>query len=428
METKANYLMIGIFTLAGLLGSLGFVLWLAKFQVDRQYAYYTILFDNVSGLANAADVRYNGLPVGQVVSLDLDAADPSLVRVRIELAAETPIKTDTEATLESMGVTGVSFVALSGGSPDADTLPENGTIPSRASVLQSVLEGAPVLMQRAVTLLEDINTFVDEENRVAVRSVLENLASASGRLDRALEDFETLSADLSLAAGEVAAFTGRLEALADTAGVTLTTATDTLTDAQDAIQRGSDALETADQTLATAEDTFASVTRYVDDDLSTLTRQGTTTAARIETTLSEIEAPARAALETADAALNEAERTFASANKIINEDIDGIVTDLRGAVQTFTAAVDGAAGNLDGISAEVLAASHSAAQFASTLEGVVVANERQLTRFLQVGLPEFLFLTEEARQLVRNLDRFVDRIDRDPARYFLGTQGSEFRR
>lgn len=435
METKANYLMIGLFTLAGLLGSLLFVLWLAKFEIDRQYAYYEILFENVSGLANAGDVRYNGLPVGQVVGLELDSEDPSQVRVRVELAAETPVKTDTVATLQSFGVTGVSFVALSGGSPEAERLPENEVIRSEASVLQSVLEGAPVLMQRAVTLLENINSFVDEENRVAVRGILDNVASASGRLDRALENFETLSADLSVAAGEVAAFSGRLQAVADTAEVTFETATDTLVQAQAAIERGTatldianDTLTTAEQTLSTADETFASVTRYVEGDLAALTQQGTVSARRIEETLDSIEAPAQAALERADAALGEAERTFAAANKVIEEDIDGIVVDLRAAVQTFTTAVDGAAGNIDGISEEVLAASKSAASFAETLEAVVVSNERQLTRFLQVGLPEFLFLTEEARQLVRNLDRFVDRIDRDPARYFLGTQGSEFRR
>ena len=69
METKANYLLIGLFTLAGLVGSMVFLLWLAQVQVDRQYAYYDVLFDNVTGLGDAGDVRFNGLPVGQVVGL-----------------------------------------------------------------------------------------------------------------------------------------------------------------------------------------------------------------------------------------------------------------------------------------------------------------------------------------------------------------------
>ena len=116
METKANYLLIGLFTITGLLCSMAFLLWLAKVQVDQQYSYYFVHFDNVTGLSNAGDVRYNGLPVGRVVDLQLDPDDPAKVRARIELDVQTPIKTDTVATLQSQGVTGVSFVALTGGS------------------------------------------------------------------------------------------------------------------------------------------------------------------------------------------------------------------------------------------------------------------------------------------------------------------------
>ena len=122
METRANFVLIGAFTLFGIVGSLGFFLWLAKVEIDRQYAYYDILFDNVSGLGEAGDVRYNGLPVGQVVLLALDHDDPSKVRVQIEINAETPVKTDTVATLELQGVTGVSYVALAGGAPEAEFL------------------------------------------------------------------------------------------------------------------------------------------------------------------------------------------------------------------------------------------------------------------------------------------------------------------
>ena len=61
METRANYVLIGACALVGILLGLGFFVWLAKFQIDRQYAYYDVLFDNVSGLSRAADVRFSGL-------------------------------------------------------------------------------------------------------------------------------------------------------------------------------------------------------------------------------------------------------------------------------------------------------------------------------------------------------------------------------
>ena len=101
METKANYLLIGVFTLATIIGAFGLLLWLTKIQIDRQYAYYDILFPDVAGLSAAGDVRYNGLPVGQVVNLELDTEDSSMVRVMIEVGADTPINTETVAKLQA---------------------------------------------------------------------------------------------------------------------------------------------------------------------------------------------------------------------------------------------------------------------------------------------------------------------------------------
>ncbi|WP_415404470.1 MlaD family protein [Tateyamaria sp. SN3-11] len=236
METKANYVLIGLFTLAGIFGALGLLLWLAKVEVDRQYTYYDILFEDVSGLGAASDVRYNGLPVGQVVDLGLDAEDSSQVRVRIEVGADTPVNTETVAKLQSQGVTGVSFVGLSGGSETSAPLPEDAVIPSERTALQSVFEGAPELLDRAIVLLENVNDVFDNDNREAVSTLLGNLATSSERLDGVLANFETLSDDLGAAAREVAAFTGRLEELSDTADTTLTTATTTLETATGAIE------------------------------------------------------------------------------------------------------------------------------------------------------------------------------------------------
>lgn len=428
METKANYVLIGAFTLVGILVGFGFLLWLAKVEVDRQYTYYDTLFENVAGLSEAGDVRYNGLPVGQVVGLKLDPDDPSKVRVRLEVGSDTPVKTDTVATLQSFGVTGVSFVQLSGGSPESDRLPPEEVIRSETSALQSVLQGAPELLQKAILLLEDVNSVVNEENRDAVTTILENLASASGRLDRTLTDFEALSADLGEASRGVSGFMGRLSALSDTAEITLTTATDTLTSAHTAIEQSEVVIETANDTLRTLETTFTSANTLIEGDLADFLRQGTATATSIETTLNTVEPALTETLETARTTLDTADQTFASANRVLNEDLDAILKDTRGAVNAFRTTVENATGNINLVSGEILKASTSIRNFAGTLEAVFVENRRQVSGFLRIGLPEFVRLTEEARLLVSNLDRFVDRLERDPARFFLGTQGSEFRR
>ena len=75
METKANFVLIGAVTVLGVLGLLGLLIWFAKVEIDRQYAWYETLFESASGLGMAADVRYNGLSVG-TCSIPDDHIDP----------------------------------------------------------------------------------------------------------------------------------------------------------------------------------------------------------------------------------------------------------------------------------------------------------------------------------------------------------------
>ncbi|MEL6806282.1 MAG: MlaD family protein [Pseudomonadota bacterium] len=592
METKANYVLIGLFTLAGLVGALGLLLWLAKVQVDRQYAYYDILFEDVSGLGAASDVRYNGLPVGQVVDLALDDDDSSQVRVTIEISADTPVNTETVAKLQSQGVTGVSFVGLSGGSATSTPLPSNSEIPSERTALQTVFEGAPEVLDRAIELLENVNDVFDTENKDAVSTLLANLSSASARIDTVLADFESLSGDLGSAAREIATFTDRLDALADTADVTLTSATSALETATDTVTRvgdlttdqlvplaedlrtasqtanrviddvggqasviagrideltirGSAVLDDARDTLATANQAFASANTAIDgiteftnsnlvplsDDLRTTTqtanrvisetgtevrriaervdgladrgdvaldaavvalddaqqtiRDARTTVARANTYIDEQLTPLTTdvrtttqtanrvieevgsqasvvaerfitfaddgtaliatadqtftnadvtlaaiftAMEDASVTLASANSTFEMANRIIENDIDGIVTEVRGAAAAFTATITKTTESIDTVTEQVLAASTSAANLTASLEEVISQNQRQLSDFVRLGLPSLLKFTDEARSLVSNIDRLVNRIERDPARFLLGTQNSRFSR
>ncbi len=437
METRANYILIGAFTLAGILGAFGFFLWLAKFEVTRQYAYYDVLFDNVSGLTAAGGVSYNGLPAGQVVSLRLDEEDPSKIRVRLEVDAEIPVTTETIAQLQSLGVTGVSYVELSGGSPDAERLPQNSVIKSKRSAIQSIFDGAPKVLDEAVELLENLNKVVDDGNRKAVSDILDNLASASGRLDKTLSDFESLSGDLGSAAREISAFTQRLDQVADTAETTLSTGTETLNSIKDATQTAKSTLETAQTTIANVdkvieEDIRPFISRGTElaDHLIVLSEEGSYTLGTVTETFTnanETLASISSAMESANTALASAERAFDSANRVMDEDVSAVVADIRNAADQVATTVSKVTDSINSISENVLSASESASDLIGTVDNIVQDNRRQVSDFLRVGLPQFVRFIEESQRLVISLDRLVDRVERDPARFLLGTQASEFR-
>ena len=221
METRARFVLIGLFTILGFLAALGFVLWLAKVQLDRTYARYDILFGTVAGLSQTAAVRYNGVDVGKVLTIALDRNDPALVRVRIEIFASTPVRSDTIATLASQGVTGVSFIALEGGTAEADRLvaippAQIPVIQSERSVVQDLLITGPDLLAEATALIAEVRGVVTPENQRAVAAILENVRAATGRIDalasRAEATLARIDAALSAAESGLASVDGLLAA------------------------------------------------------------------------------------------------------------------------------------------------------------------------------------------------------------------------
>ena len=105
METRANYVLIGIFTLAVIAGAFGFVWWFERASDKGARVSYEIVFDgSVSGLRPGSAVLFNGIRVGEVTSMSLDQNDPSRVITKVGVSPQTPVRADTRAGLEYQGL------------------------------------------------------------------------------------------------------------------------------------------------------------------------------------------------------------------------------------------------------------------------------------------------------------------------------------
>ena len=181
METRANYVLIGAFTLLASVCLLLFALWAAKFSSDRNWREYQVIFNEpVTGLTEGGSVQYNGISVGTVDRLSLDQRDARNVVARLKLKADTPVKLDTRAKLSQQGITGVPFIQLTGGSPGAARLEPgpNDDIPiirTEPSALQNIADTANRLVARMDQLLS-------EENIARISGTLENLEQATGSI------------------------------------------------------------------------------------------------------------------------------------------------------------------------------------------------------------------------------------------------------
>ena len=181
METRANYVLIGAFSLATLVLVLLFALWASNFSSSRNWRQYQVVFSEpVTGLTEGGSVQYNGLAVGTVESLALNESDARQVIAILKLKSNTPIKVDTRAKLSQQGITGVPFILLSGGSPNAPALQasSDSTLPiirTEPSALQNISDTANRLVARLDQLLSD-----DNIRRITV--TLDNLEKTTNTL------------------------------------------------------------------------------------------------------------------------------------------------------------------------------------------------------------------------------------------------------
>src|SRR5215210_4905705 len=109
METRANYLLIGVFTLAVLVAGFGFVYWFSRTGVEGEKMAYRVVFDgSISGLRTGGSVLFNGIKVGEVSDLKLNPRDPRQAVASIGIDRNIPVRSDTRASLEYQGLTGIA--------------------------------------------------------------------------------------------------------------------------------------------------------------------------------------------------------------------------------------------------------------------------------------------------------------------------------
>jgi len=399
METRANFIMIGLFTVLGILGGLGFFLWLASVQIDRQYAQYGVLFDNVSGLDPSAEVLFNGVTVGSVTGIRIWENDPSKAYVALEIDATTPIAIDTIAMLESQGVTGVAYIALSGGAPGAARLTAEPfgppIIASRQSSFQSLVNSAPDLIDDASKVIAQISQLTGQKNQDHVSRILENLDSASVGLEQALTDFSEISDTLRSATEQVVVFVEDFEGVGAATKSTLDTADTTLGTINETFENANAAIDALVPTIDQASGAITAISNMIEEDFAPL-------ADNLRTTLG-----------NADTALASADEAFARADGLMEADVGPALADAR-------AALNDVAQTLSSVTADVPAI--------MTDLRTGVAEARSAIAALSPGMRDYSALGGEARAAVRALNDLIRRLDQNPAGFVLDNRVPEYRR
>lgn len=217
MENRSHAIMAGLFVILLMVAAVVTVIWLGKKNIEYE-PFELISQQPVGGLSVQSQVRFQGMPVGQVQGLEIDQQDPGSIRIRIGVIPETPVTKSTWAEITTQGVTGISNIDLR--DDGSQTVRLHSTedhlvrIPVRPGFLQRFQNTGAGMVTDIEVMLKRLQSVLSHENVEAFGAVLENTKVASESLKRSVVRLEPVFEQLP---GLVSDFQGSLKTV-DAAG------------------------------------------------------------------------------------------------------------------------------------------------------------------------------------------------------------------
>lgn len=177
MESKINYTLVGLFVILLLAGLVSFVIWLKQLNTQNEFDYYHVYMnESVAGLNPDASVKYKGVNIGTVAHIGINPKNLEQVELLLKIQHAIKITSETRATLKSFGITGLTFIELSGSNTNALPLKRSGNkipvIPSIPSVYAKLDGAFNAFSKKSTIALDNFNQLLNEDNIKNINTVL----------------------------------------------------------------------------------------------------------------------------------------------------------------------------------------------------------------------------------------------------------------
>jgi phospholipid/cholesterol/gamma-HCH transport system substrate-binding protein len=189
MERNANYALVGLISTILMIAMIVFIFWLANFAFSQRYDNYQIVFHGpVTGLSRGGDVQFNGIKVGEVSDIQLDAKDPNQVIASARVRSDTPVSVDSQASLEPQGITGVNYIQITAGTvakpllKDATPHGQPLVIEAQPGAISSLLSGGGTMVQKALETLNRINQVLSDQNIQKFTGIMSDVQAVTAEL------------------------------------------------------------------------------------------------------------------------------------------------------------------------------------------------------------------------------------------------------
>jgi len=446
METRANYVIVGIFTLVAVLAAFAFVYWTAAIGDKGETVMLRVRIPgSASGLGRGSFVMFNGVKVGDVRRVYIDVNNPTAAIADTEVDRLTPITKSTQADVGIAGLTGQANIELKGGSVNEPNLLEQAEaedriaeITANPSAVTNLLQTAQDIFTRADKVLNELEGFT-RDVRGPLTDTVKNAKTFSDSLARNADGIDKFLASVSSLAEELSGVSGKLDG-------TLQAAEDLLksVDRQKVTEIVSNVEEFTKQ-LGDSSRQFQDIIGKVDTALVSINdfaAKSQNSLGKVDQILDGVDP------ETLRAALGNFEKASETANQVASdvskvttkfgeraEDIDKIISDAGQIAERLNAAsvrVDGVlakvdsllgSGEAEGVMTEATETLKAFRKVADTLNSQLGTITSNLARFSGQGLRDVEALVQDSRRSVNRIEQAISDLERNPQRIISGGAG-----
>ena len=447
METRANYVIVGIFTLVAIVTAFAFVYWASAIGDRGETAELRIRIPgSASGLGRGSAVLFNGVRVGDVRRVYIDVLNPTVAIADAEIDRLTPITKSTQADVGIAGLTGQSSIEMKGADLQEPNLLDEAErdgrvaeITARPSAVTNLLQTAQDIFARADTVLSQLEGFT-RDVRGPLTQTAENAKKFSDALAANADGIDKFLSSVSALSEELAGVSGKLDG-------TLKAAEELLNSVdRDKIESIVGNVETFTSSLKEQSARFDEIVGGVDKAVSSIddfARKAEQTLSKVDGVLEGVDT------ETVRDALSNIAKASASADKAAAdiaeftdklspraEDIDKVISDAReisGRLNAASTRVDGilvkvdkllGSGEAEGVMSDASETLKAFKQVADTLNSRLGTIMDGLGRFSGQGLRDVEALVQDSRRSINRIERAVSDLERNPQRIITGGDGT----
>jgi len=447
METRANYVIVGIFTLLAILSAFAFVYWTAAIGERGETAMLRVRIPgSASGLGRGSAVLFNGVKVGDVRRVFIDVENPSVAIADTEIDRLTPITKSTQADIGLTGLTGQANIELKGGNPhevnlfeEAESQGKVAEITASPSAVTNLLQTAQDIFKRADTLLSQLEGFVSDV-RVPLTHTVSNVEKFSNALGRNAEGVDRFLSSVSKLSEELVGVSGRLDSTLKAAedllkAVDKDKVSEIVTNVQKVTRDLSENTKEFDRIIAGAQKAVGSINTFAERGSNTLDKVDgileSVNPETVRTTLGNIESASRDAKSAASDVAKVTEKFRGRSGDI--DRMIGDATELAHRLNAASVRVDGilakvdkllGSGQPEGMMAEARDTLKAFRQVADTLNARLGTILSGLQQFTGPGLRDVESFVRDGRRSINRIEQAITDLERNPQRILTGGEGT----